>query len=108
MSEQTKESLNAGFDFSAFDVPVNVGGSIERTKSQTWGVSNTSTRTIKDSAPKGYYSYNVCMNTYKIKLVKNEDNATISRTFFAPRSEPYRAIVYNPNNASYTEGLSRY
>lgn len=101
---QTKESLNAGVDFSGFGVPANVGGSIDKTMSASWGVSTTASRTIDASAPKGYYSYNVCMNTYKIKIVlyqNGTDKGTIQ--FFAPRSQPYRSIVYNRNNASYSD-----
>ena len=105
---QTKASLNAGVDFSSYGVPANVGGSIEKTTSASWGVSNTASRTIEASAPKGYYSYNVCLNTYKIKVTKYQ-NGTNKGTiqFFAPRSQPYRSIVYNRNNASYS-GVTRY
>src|SRR5690606_4890546 len=70
IGSQTKSSLNAGVDFSSYGVPANVGGSIEKVSSRTWGIANTSTRTIEKTAPKGYYSYNVCMNTYKIKIEK--------------------------------------
>lgn len=108
LGSQTKSSLNGSVDFSSFGVPAKVGGSIEKTNSVSWGVSNTASRTIEKSAPKGYYSYNVCMNTYKIKVEKYQDNAhkgTI--TFFAPRSQAYRAIVYNRSNASYS-GVSLY
>ncbi len=105
---QTKASLNAGVDFSSYGVPANVGGSIEKTTSASWGASNTASRTIEASAPKGYYSYNVCLNTYKIKVTKYQ-NGTNKGTiqFFAPRSQPYRSIVYNRNNASYS-GVTRY
>lgn len=103
LSAQTKASLNAGVDFSDYGVPAKVGGSIEQTTSATWGVSNTATRTIEASAPKGYYSYNVCLNTYKIKINKYQGSVLKGTLqFFAPRSEPYRAIVYNPTNASYS------
>ena len=108
IGEQTKASMNAGIDFSDYGVPAKVGGSIEKTNSSTWGVSNASTRTIEASAPKGYYSYNVCLNTYKIKIKTYHDGAhddTIE--FYAPRSQPYRSIVYNPNNASY-KNATRY
>lgn len=108
IGSQTKASLNAGVDFSSFGVPAKVGGSIEQTTSQTWGVANTATRTIEASAPKGYYSYNVCMNEYKIKVEKYSGSTYKGAIeFFAPRSEPYRAIVYNKNNASYS-GVSLY
>ncbi len=105
---QSKSTLNAGIDFSSFGVPAKVGGSIEQTSSSSWGVSNTSARTIPASAPKGYYSYNICLNTYKIKITKYQGNTSKGTIqFFAPRSQPYRSIVYNKNNASYS-GVSRY
>ena len=108
ISSQTKATLNTGVDFSSFGVPAKVGGSIEQTASASWGVSNTSSRTIAASASKGYYSYNVCMNTYKIKITKYQGNtAKGTIQFFAPRSEPYRSIVYNKNNASYSN-VTRY
>lgn len=108
IGSQTKKTLSAEVDFSGFGVPVNVGGSVEKTGSYTWGVSNTSTRTITASAPRGYYSYNVCINTYKIIIDKYKGSSFVDTiTFLAPRSEPYRSIVYNPYNASYS-GVSRY
>lgn len=103
LGSQTKASLNAGVDFSDFGVPATVGGSIEQTVSQTWGTSNTSQRTIEKTAPKGYYSYNVCMNLYKIKVEKYKGSSYKGKIeFYAPRSQAYRAIVYNRNNASYS------
>lgn len=55
IGSQTKSSLSGSVDFSGYGVPAKVGGSIEKTKSMSWGVSNTSSRTIEASAPKGYY-----------------------------------------------------
>lgn len=108
LSSQTKATLNAGVDFSDYGVPVNVGGSIEQASAASWGVSNETSRTIPDSAPKGWYSYNVCLNTYKIKISRYENGSPAGTIeFFAPRSELYRAIVYNPSNASYT-GVVKY
>ncbi|WP_096156501.1 MULTISPECIES: hypothetical protein [Bacillus] len=110
VSQQTKNTLSAGVDFSGYGVPVNVGGSIETSSSATWGVSNTTSRTIPASAPKGYYSYNVLLNTYKIKINRkkvSDGSAAGSIEFFAPRSQPYRSIVFNSRNASYS-GVSRY
>lgn len=108
IGKQTKKSLSAGVDFSGWGVPAKVGGSIDTTDSFTWGISNTSVRTVPDSAPRGYYSYNVCINTYKINIKKYEGSTYLTTlTFFAPRSQPYRSIVYNPNNADYS-GVIRY
>lgn len=110
IGQQTKTTLSGEVDFSGYNVPVNVGGSIETSSSATWGVSNTTSRTIPSTAPKGYYSYNVLINTYKIKIDRkkvSDNSAAGSIVFFAPRSQPYRSIVFNPNNASYS-GVSRY
>ena len=70
LDSQTKFSLNPEVDFSGYKVPAKVGGSIEKTSKKSWGITNISTRTIEKTAPKGYYSYNVCMNLYKIKIEK--------------------------------------
>lgn len=110
IGSQTKKTLNAGVNFSGFGVPAKVGGSIEKTNSASWGISTTTQREVNASAPKGYYSYNVLINTYKIRIDrrKNKDNSGAgSITFQAPRSQPYRSLVYNPSNASYN-GVSRY
>lgn len=108
IGRQTKNSLSAGVNFSGFGVPVSVGQSIEKTNSLTWAVSNTSSRTIEKTAPKGYYSYNVCMNIYKIRVEKWQGSSKKgSIVFNAPRSQAYRSIVYNRSNASYSN-VSRY
>lgn len=71
---------------------------------------NYAKRTVEASAPLGYYSYNVCMNTFRILIDKyrvSNGNYVDTIIFFAPRSEPYRAIVYNRDNASYS-GAARH
>ena len=55
-----------------FGVSAEVGGSQEKTSSLSWSISNTSIRKIVASAKEGYYSYNVCVNTYKINLLLGE------------------------------------
>ncbi|HHT56319.1 hypothetical protein [Herbinix luporum] len=108
LDSQTKFSLNPEVDFSGYKVPAKVGGSIEKTSKKSWGITNISTRTIEKTAPKGYYSYNVCMNLYKIKIEKysgKTKKGTIQ--FFVPRSEAFRAVVYNKKNASYS-GVTLY
>ena len=108
LGAQTKGTLNGSLNFTPFNIPTKVGGSIEKTASASWGIANTTTRTIDAKAPKGYYSYNVCLNTHKVK-VDRYTGSKIDRTitFFAPRSEAYRSIVYNKNNANYS-GVSRF
>lgn len=106
--DDRQKTLSAGVNFSGFGVPVSVGQSIEKTNSLTWAVSNTSSRTIEKTAPKGYYSYNVCMNIYKIRVEKWQGSSKKgSIVFNAPRSQAYRSIVYNRSNASYSN-VSRY
>ena len=104
IGSQTVSTLNASLDAEACGIKAGIGGSISKTSSQSWGVSNTSTRTIEKSAPKGYYSYNVCMNEKKIKVTGTAEGTVY---LWAPASQPYRAIVYNESNASYS-GVTRY
>lgn len=109
LGSQTKATLSTGVNFDDYGVPVNVGGSIEKTSSASWAVSNQSSRTIPADAPKGYYSYNVCLNTHKIKITRYQGNTSKGTIeFYAPRSQPYRSIVYNKYNASYSSGAIRY
>ncbi len=107
LSSQSKQTLNAGVDFSDFGVPVNVGGTIENTSSVTIGVSNTVQRTIKDSDPSGYYSYNICLNTTRISIDKYNSNGSYvgNMKFRAPRSQPYGSLVYNRYNADYSDAV---
>lgn len=104
LGSQTTATLNSSLDVEYCGIKGGIGGSISKTSSQSWGVSNTSTRTIEKSAPKGYYSYNVCMNVKKIKVTGTAEGTVY---LFAPASEAYRSIVYNEYNASYS-GASRY
>ncbi|MCI8409280.1 MAG: hypothetical protein HFJ09_08445 [Lachnospiraceae bacterium] len=108
ISSQTKNTLNVGVDFSDYGVPVNVGGSVDKTKANTWGVSSTITRTVDKSDPVGYYSYNVLLNTMKLKIEKKENGknkGTIK--FSAPSSEAYRSIVYS-KTGNYTDATKYY
>ncbi|MDD2393241.1 MAG: hypothetical protein PHN99_04155 [Eubacteriales bacterium] len=107
---QTKGTLSGNVNFTSYGVPATVGGSIESTVSASWGVSNSTTRTILASAPKGYYSYNVCINIYKVKIKKYDDTGSyVSEIVFsAPRSQPYRSIIYNQYNATYDANCIRY
>lgn len=59
---------------------------------------------IEKSAPKGYYSYNVCMNTKKLKITGTAEGTVY---IYVPVSQAYRSIVYNKSNASYS-GVVRY
>lgn len=68
IGSQTVETLNPQIEVEDCGIKAGIGGTISKTSSQSWGISNTATRTIEKSAPKGYYSYNVCMNTKKIKV----------------------------------------
>lgn len=101
---QTVASLNTSVDVEACDIKAGIGGSLSSTSSVSWGISNTSTRTIEKTAPKGYYSYNVCMNTKKIKITGTAKGTVY---VYAPVSQAYRSIVYNKSNASYS-GVTRY
>lgn len=109
IGKQTVSTLNSELSVEEFGIKAGVGGSISSSSSQSWGISNTSTRTILASAPKGYYSYNVCLNVYKMKVVKYQNESKKGQVeFYAPKdSQPYRAIVYNKNSASYS-GVSLY
>ncbi len=103
---QTKYSMNSGVDFSSFGVPVNIGSSIEASLAASWKISNEKKRTINRSDPTGYYSYNVCLDTTRIKLSKyttgKNPKYVDSVVYYAPRAEnTYRAIVFNPNEAEY-------
>lgn len=104
IESQTVVTLNPGVDIEACGISFGIGGSISRTTSQKWGISNTSVRTIERTDPEGYYSYNVCMNIKKIKVT-----GTAKGTVYinAPASEPYRAVVYNEKNALYS-GATRF
>lgn len=101
IGSQTAESLNSEIDFSKLNVPVKVGGSLEKTSANTWGISKAINRTIQTSDPAGYYSYNVMLNAYKIKITGTSEGTVV---FYAPASESYRSLIYNPVNASYTDG----
>lgn len=104
LSSQTTASLNSNVNVEACGIKAGIGGSLSSTSAQTWAVSSTSTRTIEKSAPKGYYSYNVCMNTKKLKITGTSEGTVY---VYVPVSEAYRSIVYNKNNASYS-GVVRY
>jgi len=121
LASQTVTTLNASLNPSVFGIKAGIGGSIATTTGTTWAVSNTTQRTIPASASRGYYSYNVLMNTYMITVVKTtteyvtfsvsvQNRQYIAGTveFVAPRSEPYRALIYNPSNASYASGWRVY
>lgn len=108
ISSQTKKTLSAGVDFSDYGVPVSVGGSIEKTQANTWGVSSTVTRTIAKSDPVGYYSYNVLLNIMKLKIEKKENGKNKGTIKFdAPCSEAYRSIVYS-KTGNYTDATKNY
>ena len=98
LGSQSKYTLNGSINFSDYGVPANVGGSIEKTAASSWTVSNTSSVTIPSYAPKGYYSFNVCLNVSKIKITRYQGStAKGTIQFLAPRSQPYRSVVYNTN-----------
>ncbi len=102
LGSQTVSSMNAEIDLSAFKVPAKVGGSLEKTSSASWGVANTISRTVSADDPVGYYSYNVLMNTMKLRLDLYEDGSFEDDVYiYAPTSEAYRAIVYSTNGNYY-------
>lgn len=105
---QTITTLNGNVGFSGFGVTAGVGGSVSQSNLRSWGISNSSTRTIPSTAKKGYYAYCVCLNTCKIKVEKYKGSTKKGTlVFFAPRDkEPYRSIIYNTKSAY--EGAARY
>lgn len=104
IGKQTVATLNPEISVESLGIKAGIGGSISTTSAASWDVSTTSSRTVGASAPIGYYSYNVCMNLIKLSLVGTH-NGNI--TVYAPASQPYRAILYNKNNAIYS-GAVRY
>lgn len=97
--KNTTATLNSGIDVEAFGIEAGIGGSLSSTCANTWQSSSTTSRTIEKSAPKGYYSYNVCMDEVKLKITGTHKGTIY---IYAPSSEAYRAIVYNKDKASYS------
>lgn len=99
IGKQTVATLNSSISVKEFGITAGIGGTLSTTSSMTWGVATSSVRTISASAPIGFYSYNVCLRAAKMSLVgTHKGNIEI----LAPASQPFRAIVYNRNNASYS------
>lgn len=104
IGSQTVATMNSNIEVSAYGITPSIGGSISKTSAYEWEVSNTIERTIPASAPIGYYSYNVLINTKKIKIEGTHDGTIY---VYGISSEPYRSLVYNKKNASYS-GCKRY
>ena len=104
IEKQTVATLNSSIEVEDLGIKSGIGGSLSSSCSQTWGVSNTIQRTVPASAATGYYSYNVCLNLMKFKITGTSAGTVY---IYAPNSEAYRSLVYNPYNADY-RGAGKY
>lgn len=94
ISKQTTDSLSAKFGSSVKAADIGASNEVSATTTETsaysWGVSTTITRTVPAAAPRGYYAYNVCINTRAYDFLGTHLGTV---RLLTAESEPFRAII---------------
>lgn len=93
IGSETVYSMNSDVELEEAGVKLGFGSSISRTNSQSFGISQTVTRTVAKSKRNGYYNFNVCMNIDNWKVTGTSEGTVY---FSTAKSQPYTSLIYSP------------